>query len=69
MVTRGQTWGQGIAIGTSVIARNGADQLRQGLFIPLLLALADPIDAVWHGENNTNYKKEWQKYKRKEWNG
>jgi hypothetical protein len=36
-----RTWGQGIAIGTSVIARNGPDQLRKGLFIPRLLALAD----------------------------
>lgn len=36
-----RTWGQGIAIGTSVIARNSPDQLRKGLFIPRLLALAD----------------------------
>lgn len=41
MDSGGQTWGRGIAIGTSVVTRNGPDQFRKGLFIPRLLALAE----------------------------
>jgi hypothetical protein len=48
-VSRGgrQTWGQGIAIGTTVIAGNRADQLGEGFLIAQLLALAN---AIRHGE-------------------
>lgn len=51
-----RTWGQGLAIGTPVIARNRADQLGQGLLIAQLLALAD---AIRHGGRI----KEWTQYK------
>jgi hypothetical protein len=49
-----RTWGQGITIGTPVIAWDGPDQLGQGLLIALLLALTD---ATRHDEGN-----EWTAY-------
>jgi hypothetical protein len=36
----GHTWGRSTAVGTTVIARDHAEQLREGLLIALLLALA-----------------------------
>lgn len=49
-----RTWGQGITIGTPVIARDGPDQLGQGLLIAQLLTLTD---AIRHDEG-----KEWTAY-------
>jgi len=41
------SWGQGVAIGTAVIAGHRADQVGEGFLIAQLLALAN---ATGHGE-------------------
>lgn len=41
------TWGQGVTIGTTVIAGDCPDQLGEGLFVTQLLPLTD---AIGHGE-------------------
>lgn len=38
------TWIHHLAVGTPVIARDRADKIVQGLFIPKLMALAEPDD-------------------------
>lgn len=62
MESGGQTWGRGIAIGTSVVTRNGPDEFRKGLFIPRLLALAE---TGWHNACTIYNYKNIEKRKRK----
>jgi hypothetical protein len=45
-----RTWGQGVTVGTTVIAGNCADQLGESFLIAQLLALAN---AIWHDEGVT----------------
>lgn len=49
-----RTWGRGVAIGTAVIAGDGANEVTEGSFIALLLALADTTNAIRHDEKGVD---------------